>query len=327
MSKNDLAKLWKDYDEYLETDDTDQSWRMRFPSSILSLNRALGNLDGIPQGILHIIGDEAHGKTTLAYNFLAEAQKKGIKEVTGPNGKPINAIFLDFERTYSKEYAAICGVDTSKVLKVVTEYDEDAFDIALELMAHGIQVVIVDSIPAVVSISEEDKGMKDAPKMANEATLLGRATKRFVRLAYNTDALVIYINQWRSNISTMSRVEKKYYGARIIRHLVKYTIELTRVEKINDKDITIQAFIPKTKDGSNGSKIEYKIIQGNGINTAQNIISLAVDYGIVECKKPWYYYPSRNDPQYRGQGEDNAIQNLPIEEIKLKVLECMKDEK
>jgi recombination protein RecA len=311
MPKTNLASIWKQYEAYVETDQTDQSWRMRFPSGILALNAALGDLDGVPQGLMHIVGGEAHGKTTLAYDYLAQAQKRGLKEIDGPNG-PINALFLDFERTYDAEYAAACGVDTRKVLKIVTPYDEQAFDLAHALMAEGIQFVIVDSIPMDVPQSEEDKEMTDAPKMANEATLLGRATKRFVRLAYNADALVIYLNQWRANISPMARTDKKYYGAKILAHAVKYTIELVRKDR-SDKDMTIQAFVAKTKAGANGRKIEYSITQGRGINHNQHTLSLAVDYGIVERKGAWFYYPSRDNPTYKAQGEDNACTELPME--------------
>jgi recombination protein RecA len=324
MPKTNLASLWKQYEAYVETDQTDQTWRRKFPSGILALNDALGDLDGVTQGLMHIVGPEAVGKTTLAFDFLAQAQKAGLTEIDGPDG-PINALFLDFERTYDPDYARICGVDTSKVLNIITPYDEQAFDLALALMLEGIQFVIVDSIPMVVPMSEEDKSMQDNAKMAAEAQLLGRATKRFVRLAKNTDALVIYLNQWRANISPMAHTDKKYYGAKILAHAVKYTIELTRTKR-DEREMTIQAFVAKTKEGANGRKIEYKIIQGHGIYHEQHILGLALDYGIVEKGGAWYYYPSKQDQQYKGQGEENAIKNLPIEEIKARVLLAMREE-
>lgn len=323
MPKTNLASLWKQYEDYLETDQTDQTWRIKFPSGILALNAALGDLDGVTQGLMHIVGPEAVGKTTLAFDFLAQAQKRGLKEIDGPDG-PINALFLDFERTYDPNYARICGVDTSKVLNIVTPYDEQAFDLAQALILEGVQFVIVDSIPMVVPQSEEDKSMQDNSKMAAEAQLLGRATKRFVRLAKNADALIIYLNQWRANISPMAHTDKKYYGANILKHAVKYTIEIARIKR-DDREMTIQAFVAKTKEGANGRKIEYKIVQGHGINHAQHILQLAIDYGIVEKGGAWYYYPSKQDQQYKGQGEENAIKNLPIEEIKVKVKEAMNE--
>ena len=321
MTKADnLAAIWKQYEDWLEFSDTDNSWRSLYSSGVLALDLALGNINGIPQGLMQIIGDEAHGKTTLAYTFLANAQRQGLKDVTLPNGKVINALFLDFERTYDPTYAKTIGVDIDKVLKVVTPYAEQSFDITTELLNAGLQFVIIDSISTIIPKSEEDKTMMDNVKMASEASVISRGLKRINQLAYNADAFVIIINQWRANMSPMAQTEKKPYGVRILKHIVKYTIELARIER-KDTRMTIQAFVSKTKAGAIGRKIQYDIDHGNGIDIPRHIISLAVDHGIVEKAGAWFYYPSKSDPKYKAQGENNASTILPVAEIKSKLIQ------
>ncbi len=322
MGKDTLAQLWKEYEDYLETDDTDQSWRMKFPSGILALNQALGDSEGVPWGIMQLIGDEAHGKTTLSFDFLAQAQRKGLKEVKLPDGRLINAAILDFERTYDPKYARINGVDTSKVLKLVTPYAETSFDITLELMAQGLQFIIIDSIPMLIPKSEDGKSMEDSSKMASEASVLGRGMKRMNQIGYNADALIICINQWRSNITNAPHAsEKKPYGARIFKHIAKYNIELSRVSRDHER-MTINAFVAKTKAGANGRKIEYDIKQGKGIDYAAHVIALAIDYDIVQMAgKGRYSYG-----ELKAHGKDAATSTFPIEEISAKVMKAMREE-
>jgi recombination protein RecA len=208
-----LTSLWKEYDKYLEPGNKNTADRMRFPSGIIGLDLALGNIDGITRGIVQIIGDESVGKTTLALRFLAEAQQtRDLIQVSTPDGNSYNALFMDFEHTYDTDYAAALGVDTSKLLVLEMPYAEQQFNIAEELILAGIQFIIIDSIAMVIPKAEEDKDFDDNVKVAGEAGLIGRALKRMNALAYSSDTLVLMLNQWRSNMSPMARTEKKPYG-------------------------------------------------------------------------------------------------------------------
>lgn len=318
--KDSLNALMKEYHEYLSLGNEEQEHHY-YPTNILALNRAIGDNRGVRGGtIMQLIGEPGHGKSTLSLDYLACAQRSGIKEITLPNGKIINAVYADFERTFDKKYAAMLGVDTSKLLIVKTPFAEQSFMIIEELLAAGIQFVIIDSISAIIPKSEEDKTLEDSEKIASEAKVLGRFTKRVVQLADSADALVIYINQYRSNLSPMARTDKVPYGARLIKHAVRVSVELIKVQTEANR-ITIKAFVSKTKLGATGVAIQYYMINGQGPDIAEHILTLALEYGIVTKKGAWYTYKD-----IQGQGMNNAAKLFPIAEIKeLVVKEMDKD--
>lgn len=324
LASANLSSLWKEYDQYLEPGNKDTADRMRFPSGVIGLDLALGNIDGITRGIVQIIGDESVGKTTLALRFLAEAQQtRDLVHVSAPDGRSYNSVFMDFEHTYDAEYAAALGVDTEKLLVLEMPYAEAQFNIAEELILAGIQFVIIDSIAMVIPKAEEDKDFDDNVKVAGEAGLIGRALKRMNALAYSSDTLVLMLNQWRSNMSPMARTEKKPYGARIIKHVITITIELSRISRENER-MTIEAFVSKNKKSALGKKIKYEIQHGTGIDIDQHTLLMAFDNDIIEKSGTWWYYPTKNEATHKGQGDANAVRNFPMAEIKSVLLEKLR---
>jgi recombination protein RecA len=321
-----LDSVWKTYEDYLEPGNKDQSHRMRFPSGIFGLDTAIGSL-GLGRGIVEILGGEAVGKTTLALTILAETQRTGkLVEIQAPDGKSYNAVYMDFEHSYDNVYAATLGVDTEKLLVLNMMYAQDQFQIVEFFLEAGIQFVIIDSISVLIPKSEEEKDLDDNEKMADEAKILSRVMKRMNALSSYADAIIVAINQYRANMSPMAHTEKKGYGAWVLRYLKKVTIELTRIER-KDTRMTIQAFVQKNKMGAIGKKITYEIEHGKGIDINQHILNLALEHDIVEKSgKVWWYYPSIQNPQYKGQGEANAVINFPMAEIKQKVLEVLSNE-
>ncbi len=325
--KTNLAAFMKEYEEYLFSGDKDIEY-MYFPCELLALNQAIGDSRGIRSGsIIQLLGKEGRGKTTLALNYVAQAQKKPIKEIMLPSGQTINAVIADFERSFDKEYAKSLGVDTSKLLVVKTPFAEDTFDIIEELLSMGIQIFVIDSIPMIIPRSEDGKSFTDAERMAASAGPITRFIKRATQLVDSAHALMILINQYRANISPMAHTDKKAYGPWIIGHQSKVILTLDRKSR-SDEQMTIVAFVEKTKLGATGKKLEYDIIQGQGVDVAGHILGLAITYEIVDKSGAWYYYPSKNDPQYKAQGLDNARDILPIEEIKQKVVaEMLKEDR
>lgn len=320
-----LNALWKEHEDYLESGSKDQSHRMRFPSGIPALDKAMGKKQ-FTRGIVQILGDEAVGKTSLTYQILATTQReRELVELQLPDGNIYNAVFMDFEHTYDRDYARALGVDTDKLLVLEMPYAEQQFNIVEELLVAGMQFVVIDSISNVIPLAEQEKDLEDAVKMAGEAGVIGRALKRMNALAFSSDALVLMINQYRSNISPMAMKEKKPYGARIMKHLVKATIEL-RVTERKDTRMTVEAFISKNKMGALGSKISYQIEHGKGIDVNHHILMLAYDLDIVEKAGTWWYYPDKATGTYKGQGDANAVRNFPMDEIKSLVLERLANE-
>lgn len=315
--KDTLAQLLKEYDEYLSLGSEEKEHHY-FPTGIIALNKAIGDIRGIRGGtILQLIGQPGHGKSTLSLDFIAQAQQTNIKEIALPSGKTINTIYADFERTFDKTYAQALGVDIDKVLVIKTPFAEQTFNIIEELMAAGIQMVVVDSIPMIIPKSEEDKGFEDNEKMAAAASILGRFAKRAIQLADNADALVILINQYRANLSPMAHTDKKPYGAWSIRHAIRVNIELTKIKTEADR-IKIKAFVEKTKLGATGKVVEYDMINGEGPDYTGHILTLGIDYGIVTKKGAWFVYKD-----LKAQGLNNAGSLFPIAEIKGLVLKEM----
>lgn len=319
MSNKGLAALLKDYNEYLSFGDTEVTPHY-FPTGVLALNQIVADNGGrgIPGGsIIQLLAENKRGKSTLALDILAQAQKSSIKDIK-VGDRLINAIVLDFERSYDPQYAMKIGVDNSKVLLVRTPYAEQSFNIAESLLLAGVQFLMVDSIAMVVPGSEEDKNYDDAQKVAAEAGAIGRFLKR-INTIIDENVLVVLINQYRANMSQMSRSDKKAYGARLIQYVVKLTIELERI-KNEEGRTTVQALVSKTKFGAEGRKVTFNIEFGKGIDYNGHIIDLALEFGIVEKGGAWYRYG-----EYKAQGTDNAKETFPMEEIKQQVIKYMEE--
>ncbi len=201
MPKKSNAGLFKDFEDYLfSPDDLDPTYH--FHTGIIGLDTMLSTKGGIPGGsIVQLLGEPSHGKSTFAYDLIAQAQKQGMKDVI-IQGKPYNTVILDIERSFDRHYAEIIGIDWQKVLVVRTPYAEQSFSIAEKLLLEGIQFVLVDSIGMLVAADEEDKDYTDSEKVAAEAKALGRFTKRanaFMQL----NSVVVVINQYRANLKQM----------------------------------------------------------------------------------------------------------------------------
>lgn len=321
MAKDTLATLWKQYDKQMAAGSTDQSDRMRFPSGVLGLDLAIGNIEGMTRGIVELVGNEAVGKTTLALQILAKTQHtRDLKEVETPDGHSYNAVYLDAEHTFDRDYAEVLGVDLDKLLILDMMYAQQQFKVLEHLLVAGIQFVIIDSIPALIPQSEEEKEIDESQKMADEANVLSRAIKRINALATGSDALVLAINQFRANTSRMAHTDKKVYGAWALRYFKRLTIELTRVSR-EDKRMVIEAFVSKNKMGAIGKKIRYEIEHGKGIDLRQHILQIAKEYDIVQEKGKgrWEY------GELKAHGEQKAINTFPMDEIEVQVLAVLKE--
>lgn len=300
-----------------------------FSSGLPGLDAAIGDVRGVPgRTILQLVADPKCGKTTLAFSYIKEAQARGIQEIQiqDPTNKKnmltINAAFLDLERSFDAYYAASLGVDLDKLLIIEPPFSEDGFQIVLDLLALGLQLIVVDSVAAIVSRSEEDKPLTDNEKMASSASLQTRAIKRINLLSANKNALVILINQYRANISTMSRVEKKMSGARALEYFSKVIISLARVSN-SDESSDVELFVQKTKYGAERRKTRATLEYGLGFNEEAHIIELATESDIIEKGGAWYYYPSKENAEYKANGMKQATSMFPIDIIKEQLLTRM----
>lgn len=288
-----------------------------YPSSIKSLNRALGHAEGIRGGtIMQLLAQPGHGKTTLALDYIAQAQRQGIKEVTIQLGKverTVNALFVDLERTFDSVYAGRIGVDLDKILVYRPDYAEQGLPVIEHLLAKGIQVVVFDSVPALITKDEFDKEIDDPARMAGSANLLSRWILRLLGLVDNANALFIFINQYRANISSMARSEKKPYGPYALRYFSRITLELARIRTDEDK-LYIQATVAKNKQGGGNQKCEYIMLNGKGLGPEFDILFLAMEYDIIQKAGAWYEYNGQ-----KAQGMDNCVLTYDMKQIALEV--------
>jgi recombination protein RecA len=272
-----------------------------FPSSLLSLNEILGG--GLRSGRLYeIVGDRSAGKTTLSLDFIANAQKNGY-----------TCVYVDFERTYDEVYAKTCGVSDDLII-VKADTTETGLTIVEELIKAGAKVIVIDSIPAAVPSSEMDKDYNDSEKMASAAGIITRFCKRIVPIADNHGAIIITLNQYRANISTMSRKEKKFYGPFQLHYTASAIIELVRI-KNEDTNTIVRATLDKNKTGAEKLSCEFTVIYGKGLDVAAEVIEYAIDKGIIQKKGAWYYYG-----ELKAQGLEQAKELFPIGEIRNKLM-------
>lgn len=295
-----------------------------FPSSIKSLNRALGHSEGIRGGtIMQLLAQPGHGKTTLALDYIAQAQQRGIKEVSltiNKKERVVNALFVDLERTFDSVYASRIGVDLDKVLVYRPDYAEQGLPVIEHLLENGIQVVVFDSVPALITKDEFDKEIDDPARMAGSANLLSRWILRLLGLVDNANGLFIFINQYRANISTMARSEKKPYGPYALRYFSRITLELAKIRTEEEK-MHIQVTVAKNKQGGGNQKCEYIMLNGKGLGPEYDVLSLALEYDIIQKSGAWYEYQGQ-----KAQGMDNCAALFDLKQIAELVDERIKED-
>lgn len=294
----------------------------KFSTGFIGLNAAIGDIEGIPGGsIIQFVANEKRGKTTLALQTLAQSQKtSNLRQVEVPIDKNTisiaNAAYLDFERSYSRDYAELLGVDVGSLLVIKPTTAEAGLDTIETLLSEGMQFIIVDSVPMMMPKSEEDKNYDDNIKMASIASLLTRAMPRLVMLADNADALLIMINQFRAETNQMSQKSKKRYGAFSLHYVSKVILELERTKNtIHQADV--QILVEKTKFGKEKGISALSLVYGHGFDRNQHIIDFGVEHEIVDKSGAWYYY---DNERYKAQGIKEAKNTFPIDEIEATII-------
>jgi len=322
MAKGPKTVLDK-YDGLFKTADESQD-HIYFSTGLVGLDYAIGNLAGIQGGtMMQILGEKSSGKSSLSLGIIAQAQQEGnlqqIEMQIGKETKVIDTVYLDFELSYDPQYAATLGVDNSRVLLIKPTTGEEGFELTMILMKAGIQLVIVDSIPMFIPAADRDKDLDEGSKVAGQAAVLGNALKRMHLLANNNDALVILINQYRSNLSPMARTNKQPFGARIIQYVVKLTVELTRIETKNGRGKTKIA-ISKNKlpNAIEGKVIEADITFGGGFDYAGHVVELGITYGIVKKQGSWYSFGDK-----KGQGIPGSCKVFDLVALQQAVLDVL----
>lgn len=269
----------------------------------LKLNRALG-IGGLPLGrIIEIFGWESSGKTTIALNAIADAQKQGLK-----------CLLVDAENAFDPEYADALGVNVDELQYCQPAYGEEGFEVADSLICSGdAQVVVFDSVAAMIPKAELEGAMGDS-KMGLHARLMSQVCRKIVGSVAKHNVLCIFINQFRHQIGGYGNPEVTT-GGKALQFYASIRLEVRRSttvensvtnsngEKSGNKT-TVKVI--KNKCASPFKKAEFNIMYGTGIDNFEEIVDLAVEDGIIVKSGSWYSY--KNDKL--GQGIESVYQLL-----------------
>jgi recombination protein RecA len=281
------------------------------PTGALSLDAALG-VGGVPRGrVVEIFGPESSGKTTLALQVIAQAQKAGGM-----------AAFIDAEHALDPTYARKLGVDTDNLLVSQPDFGEQALEIAEALVRSGaIDVLVVDSVAALVPKAELDGEMGDS-HVGLQARLMSQALRKLTGLVSKSRTSLIFINQIREKIGVMFGSPETTTGGRALKFYSSVRIDIRRIAAIKDGDAVIgnrtRAKVVKNKVAAPFREAEFDIMYGEGISITGDLIDLATDKNLIEKSGSWYAYKGDRI----GQGRENAKQYLADHPDLLKKLDA-----
>jgi recombination protein RecA len=274
------------------------------PTGSILLDAALG-VGGYPKGrIIEIYGPEASGKTTLALQAIAEAQKqKGI------------AAFIDAEHAMDPLYAKNMGVNIDELWVSQPDNGEQALEIAESLVRSGaVDIIVVDSVAALTPRAEIEGDMGDS-HMGLQARLMSQALRKLTGTISKSGTCLIFINQIRMKIGVMFGNPETTTGGNALKFYSSVRLEVRRIETIskgNEDAIgnRVRVKVAKNKVAPPFRKVELEILFGKGISASGSLLDAAVEHGIIAKTGSWYAYGEEKI----GQGRDNAklfLENNP----------------
>jgi recombination protein RecA len=274
------------------------------PTDILSLDIALG-VYGIPKGrVIEIYGPESSGKTTLALQMIANAQKKGGL-----------CAFIDAEHAMDPVYASAIGVDIDNLVLAQPDCGEQALEIVDQLASTcALDVIVVDSVAALVPKAEIDGDMSDA-QIGLQARLMSKAMRKLTSNVSKSKTTLIFINQLREKVGVMFGNPEVTTGGRALKYYSSIRIEIRKTETLKTGTEMVgnrvKAKIVKNKVAPPFKEATFDIIFGKGISKESDLVDVAVNFNVITKSGSWFSYKD----QRIGQGKDKVMDWLVTENM------------
>lgn len=272
-------------------------------TSCLSLDAAIG-VGGFPRGrIVEVYGPESSGKTTLALQVVASAQRDGGV-----------CAYIDAEHAMDPEYAGKLGVNIDDMLISQPDSGEQALEIAETLIrSNSVDVIVVDSVAALVPRAELDGEMGDSlPGL--QARLMSQALRKITAIVANSHTCFIFINQLREKIGVFFGSPETTTGGKALKFYSSLRLDIRRIGAIKDGDKVVgnrtRVKVVKNKCAPPFRETEFDIMYGEGISREGDLIDLAVNHNVVEKAGAWFSYSGER----LGQGRENVktlLKNTP----------------
>lgn len=264
-------------------------------TNCLSLDAAIG-VGGMPRGrIIEIYGPESSGKTTLALQVVASAQRDGGV-----------AAYIDAEHAMDPEYAGKLGVNIEDMLIAQPDSGEQALEIAETLVrSNSVDVIVIDSVAALVPRAELDGEMGDSlPGL--QARLMSQALRKLTAIVANSRTTFIFINQLREKIGVFFGSPETTTGGKALKFYASVRLDIRRIGAIKEGDRVVgnrtRVKVVKNKCAPPFRETEFDIMYGEGISREGDLIDLASNQNVVEKSGAWFSYRGER----LGQGRENV---------------------
>ncbi|MCC6352857.1 MAG: recombinase RecA [Verrucomicrobiae bacterium] len=270
------------------------------PTGCLAIDHALG-CGGLPRGrIVEIFGPESSGKTTLTLTAIAQAQKAGGI-----------AAFIDAEHALDVSYARRLGVKVEELLISQPSSGEEALTIAETLLkSNALDVIVIDSVAALVPRAELEGNMGDA-QMGLQARLMSQAMRKLTSVIAKAKTVCIFTNQIREKIGVMFGNPETTTGGKALKFYASMRIDIRRIAGIKGGDGPFvgnrtKIKVVKNKVAPPFAEAEFDILYNEGISREGSVIDMGIDRGVIEKRGAWLFF----DGSQLAQGRDAAREEL-----------------
>lgn len=281
----------------------------------ISLDYALG-IGGVPRGrIIEIFGPESSGKTTTCLHIIAEAQKNGGI-----------AALIDAEHAFDINYAKRLGVDTENLILAQPDFGEQALEILDSLIrSNAIDVIVIDSVAALVPRSEIEGEMGDA-HMAVQARLMSQALRKITGVTSKSNTCVIFTNQLRSKIGVVFGNPETTTGGNALKFYASVRLDIRRIGAIKEgNDIVgsrVKVKVVKSKVAPPFKEVDFDILFNEGISKVGELIDLGIEHNLIQKSGSWLTFEGE-----RFQGREQMKNRLKEDKVLFEKLEKLVKQK